>query len=199
MGGCIVIQRMCLLSCKRICRCPQSNIIMCGCNHYHMGEEWVPTSQRKGVSPISSRAPCSPPPLTPQFATASKSPHEVSRERHLSNAHHLKAVVTPGASAAMKRVLWPHGWGSPPSVPASQPSLLWLYRHTLNPAVHITVKDWQAAWAKQPSTNKAGSPASLRITSPDLIIDYLLSWVLFPESLIWGNRGDKRLALGSGN
>lgn len=95
---------MCLLSCKRICRCPQSNIIMCGCNHYHMGEEWVPTSQRKGVSPISSRAPCSPPPLTPQFATASKSPHEVSRERHLSNAHHLKAVVTPGASAGMKRV-----------------------------------------------------------------------------------------------
>lgn len=29
---------------------------------------------------------------------------------------------------------------------------------------------------------------------PDLIIDYLFPWVLFPESLIWGNRGDKRLA-----
>lgn len=29
---------------------------------------------------------------------------------------------------------------------------------------------------------------------PDLIIDYLLPWVLFPESLIWGSRGDKRLS-----
>lgn len=29
---------------------------------------------------------------------------------------------------------------------------------------------------------------------PDLIIDYLLPWVLFPESLIRGNRGDKGLA-----
>lgn len=29
---------------------------------------------------------------------------------------------------------------------------------------------------------------------PDLIIDYLLPWVLFPESLIWDSGGDKRLS-----
>lgn len=57
---------------------------------------------------------------------------------------------------------------------------------------------WSIQRNNLPQTKQA-SPVSLKIKSADLIIDCLLSGVLFPESLIWGNRGDKRLALRPGN
>lgn len=54
------------------------------------------------------------------------------------------------------------------------------------------------AGEKQPSTDQAGGPGSPLIPSPDLIIDHLLSGLLFPEGVIGAHRGDDRRASGPG-
>lgn len=50
-----------------------------------------------------------------------------------------------------------------------------------------------------PQTKQAPPPYSPPIPSPDLIIDYLLSRLLFPEGVIGGHRGDERWAPGPAN
>jgi hypothetical protein len=82
---------------------------------------------------------------------------------------------------------------SPLSSPPPPPLLLWtLSLSTQSCCVppHCSLTNSQGQTTFHTQSREQPLPG----WHPDLIIDYLLPWVLFPESLIWGSRGDKRLS-----